>query len=57
MKGAYRTLWFVFLYLYIPHKAPSRVGEGGEYPKLVTKSDTGREVHANSDITTKRNYI
>ena len=31
---------------------------GGEYPKLVTKSDIGeREVHANSDITTKESYV
>ena len=35
------------------------VGErGGGYPKVVTKGDTGGSgLHANSDITTKNNYV
>ena len=34
------------------------VGERWGYPKVVTKGDTGGSgLHANSDITTKNNYV
>ena len=41
------------------HRGHDINGVGGRgYPKLVTKSDIGRRrVHANSDITTQKNYL
>ena len=39
------------------HSKMTSPGEGGRYPKVVTKSEVGRGVHANSDITTEKNYV